>query len=161
MEFPVVRIIDIKRRKKFTKILKEKNNNLLYLFLEKLNRQDKNSLCWYICSEKLKYVTPLSLKLMLSLCENLKYSLSLEYLLLSERFDLVDMYLEYGNVPDKKLIKLIGRYEKKYKGTFIPKKPENPYKYDAVLNLSTIDNIEKERRKYKVILEWLKPTIKL
>ena len=139
---------DVSEEREIKKIIKEKRDDAIKPFLESVELEDRYDICWYVMADKLKYVTPNSLKNMLLMCEKLlNKSWPLEYLLINKRFDLVSVYLECGVTINEKIIE---KFERQYKDTFDPK----PSKVKSQCDSSSED-IEDERARYREILDWI------
>jgi hypothetical protein len=139
--------------KEFRIMLKKRQNPLIIPFLEQFSDDRRRAIVWYWIVEKLKYFNPANLKLILSCCTGLKRTYVVEHFLILERVDLAEIFLEFGWIPNDKLIK---KYEKLYEKTFKERKSKQRHESD-----SSNTDIEEERELYKKILKWLKPNKRL
>ncbi len=159
MEILDYRDEDGKIHKRLLKAIKKKDYEKVERYIKKTREDKRKDILWYIMADEPKYIDKDILRIMLNYCVkfDLEYFVNgLEYFLNSRKFDLVEVYYEFGWTPSKKFI---DKYENEYQAA-IEKlaSPLSPrHEHDGPIS----DFREYKVQSYKEILNFLRPHDKL
>lgn len=138
-------------------ILKNKQDDKISLLLEPLNDKERYDIVWHQMVKKISYFTVSNFSIILPMCKLLKRQYVVEYLLINDRFDLVQVFIDNKWKLDQKFIdKQINFYDKYSK----PRK-NNPNRIKHESDSSDTDDEEREHLKNRGIktISWLQNQI--